>query len=105
QALVDEAAVATSLTGRVEPADLHDSPSVPVALVLNLPHQLVQRHVLYGLRQPTISQHPTHVQVFQVHRLVFANDGVADLMEMVAPDVGYPLVQLRQLTPCTFPPF
>lgn len=95
ESFVDVVAHMAGLGGRIPAVDLNDLSSIPSCLVFDLPHQFVEAHVRYRLRQPPVRHHPLDVQVFQHDHLVLVHDAAADPMEMVAPDVGNLLVALR----------
>ncbi len=85
---------------RREPAADHDQvAAVPLALVLQHAAQVRPGRVGYGAGQGMAADHVHHCEVLDHDRLVFTDQSSGEFVQMVAPAVGDPRVDTRDLDP------
>ena len=84
-ALEDVATLVAHLRGREESVDLDEVPSIPLALVFELPQQLAPRAISDCSGELVILHHVLHLQRLDCYHLVFANQTGRQLVDMILP--------------------
>jgi len=75
--------------GRREPTVDHDQiPAVPVGFVFQLSAELAPTDIADSSGEGPVADHAAHVQIFDCHRLVFADQSSRKFVEMVASPVS-----------------
>lgn len=87
QVLLDVPATATSLAGREETINLNDLPPIPRCLVSQLPNYLKPRAICDCSRKTMVLHHVLHRQRLHMNDLVFVNQFLGGLVDMIAPHI------------------
>ena len=87
----------TQLRRRVETAYLDKAHALPLALVLQHPHELADADVADTAGEVVLALHPLHVQILPADgaHLAFVRQLVGNLVEVVGTAVGDALMQPR----------
>lgn len=99
QVLINESAMNTAFARREKPINLLNVAAIPLALVVELAHELRPAGITDGLGKAMVAYHPLDVQIFNSSELVRFYQLPAKLVSKVKALVGYLFVQFGNLQP------